>query len=85
MPKVNKKLGIGTIINVPARFLHPKKLVQEIYGNELTIKREENLLVYKSGIKQIRGKPIFCVFLWHADFKNKEVYTAASLVKVDEY
>ena len=60
MPILNKNLGVGAVVLVPTWFLHPKKLVSEVYGeNELANKLCEDLLVYGSGMRKIIGKEIF--------------------------
>ena len=86
MPQINKQLGIGAVVSILAKFLHPKPTVIEKIGNlDFTTRRMSNMLVCGGLQRKMKGKDVFCVELQHNEFKNIYIWAATTLVKVQTY
>jgi hypothetical protein len=80
MPKLN--LGIGAECKVLLKFLHPRKLINDLVINPTNNQRLERLLVIRQERKTVNRKEQLCVVFRHDSCEGKELYVVAKYALV---
>jgi hypothetical protein len=75
MLKLN--LGIGAECKVLLKFLHPRKLINDLVINPTSNQRLERLLVIRQEQKTVNRKEQLCVVFRHDSCEGKELYVVA--------
>ena len=74
MTQKKKELGVGAIVFVKKRYMHPQKLIREFYPNWTMQDNMTDLLVIGQSVHRVGGKDQMCVDFRHDSFPNKAIY-----------
>ena len=73
-PRKKLQCGVGAVVWVYLRYLHPSKTVKDFYINSTKDSKVTDLLVVGQGVRKVHGKDQMCVLLRHDSFPNVILY-----------
>ena len=64
----------SAVVWVYLKYMHPQKIIRDLYLNWTQHDKMEDLLIIGQGVKKIKGKEHMCALFRHDSFPNKVLY-----------